>query len=751
MSPRPPSRSRFRTLLLAGAALAVAGAARAAEAAADDAAPPKASQVGEVVVTASRQDLLGTADTASQGVVTRTEVELRPIFRVSQLYETVPGLVVTIHSGEGKANQYLLRGFNLDHGTDFGSFVDSMPVNRPTNAHGQGYSDQNFLIPQIVGGLDYTKGPYYAQVGDFGAVGSAHVKLIDDLPDEVAVTAGTQRDQEVYGGGTLHVGTDDRLWAAVDASHFDGPWSPPEDFRKFVAAARFSHGVMADGYSLTAMYYKSSGGLLTDQPKRAIDAGVIDRFGTLDPTDRSDSERLSLSGHFGRGGDRWTLAVDGYAIRSRMTLWNDFTHFLFDPVNGDQEQQDEVRNTLGLNAVYTLSADLRGIEVEGHVGFQDRYDDVYIDRRHTLRRAVLDYCNIAIPAEPTAGQLPAPADAHTDPDQAVAFRALGGACTADRAKLNDLGLFAEVNVRWTDWLRMTLGLREEIYGARDRSFTTGFSGSTSQTLLQPKANVAIGPFWKTEVYVSAGRGFHSEDVRGVFGTVPGEGQPGLLGPTPLLAPATGYEVGLRTDAIPRTQVQVAVFREDFESEQRYVADEGEDTASAPSRREGVEVSAQVKPFHWLELNTDLAWSRARYRASAATLAAFDLDGTYIANAPSFIGSFGVLVNDLGPWFGGLQWRKLGAYPISDGDKDPQDKGYSEVNLNVGYTFGDHLKAELEVFNLLDSHANSSAYFYQTRIAPLGPSPDCDTAAPATCYQVHPEEPRSARLTLTYSF
>src|SRR5262249_34871270 len=296
---------------------------------------------------------------------------------------------------------------------------------------------------------------------------------------------------------------------------------------------------------------------------------------------------------------------------------------------------DEARTTLGLNVLYTKSAEVRGVGVEGRVGFQDRYDRIFIDRRHTLRRAPLDYCNLALPADPAPGQLPAPADAHTDPGPRVAFRASGGACTADRAELNDLGVFGEVTVRWTDWLRTTIALREEVYNAHDRSFTTGFSGSTSQTLFQPKGNIAVGPFWKTELYLSAGRGFHSEDVRGVFGTVPGEGQPGLLGPTPLLAPADGYEAGLRTDAHPKTQAQVALFQEDFESEQRYAADEGEDTASAPSRRQGIEVSAQLKPFHWLELNTDLAWSRARYRASAATLALFDLDGPYIANAPSF--------------------------------------------------------------------------------------------------------------------
>ncbi len=736
-----------RVLIAAVSAMALAGGADAAEAVAAAA----TAKVSEVVVTASRTDLLGAADTASQGVVTRTEVELRPIFRVGQLYETVPGLVVTIHSGEGKANQYLLRGFNLDHGTDFASFVDAMPVNRPTNAHGQGYSDQNFLIPQVVGGLDFTKGPYYAQIGDFGAVGSTHVRLIDDLPNTLEATVGTEREQQVYAGGTLHVSEDMRLWVAGAASHFDGPWSPPENFRKYVAAARLSQGVDADGYALTAMYYKSAGGLLTDQPARAIDAGVIGRFGTLDPTDRGESERMSVSGHFARGGDRWTLNVDGYAIRSRMILWNDFTHFLFDPANGDQEQQGEARTTLGLNALFTRGADIMGIDVEGRVGFQDRYDSIFIDRRHTARRDVLDYCNLGLPASPTAGQLPAPADAHTDPGQAVAFRALGGACTSDTARLNDLGLFAETTVRWTDWLRMTLGLREEVYNAHDRSLTTAFAGARSQTLLQPKGSIALGPFWKTELYVSAGRGLHSEDVRGVFATAPGEGRPGLLGRTPLLAPADGFEFGMRTDAIPKTKVQVAIFREDFRSEQRYVADVGEDTASAPSRRQGIEVSAQVRPFPWLELNTDLAWSQAHYRASPATLALFGLGGTSIANAPSFIGSFGLLVNNLGPWFGGLQWRALGAYPISDGDKDPQDGGYSEINLNVGYTINDRLKAQIEVFNLADSHANSSAYFYQTRLTPGGPTPNCDTANASTCYQIHPQEPRSARFTLTYGF
>jgi outer membrane receptor protein involved in Fe transport len=219
----------------------------------------------------------------------------------------------------------------------------------------------------------------------------------------------------------------------------------------------------------------------------------------------------------------------------------------------------------------------------------------------------------------------------------------------------------------------------------------------------------------------------------------------------MLAAATGEEIGLRTDLIPRVRLQLAAFQEDFRSEQTYDADQGEDSASAPSRRKGVEVSAQYHPFAWIEFNTDLSFARARYRASDATLADFGLPGRFIANAPSFIGSFGVLVNDLGPWYGGLQWRRLGAYPISDGEESPKDPGYSEVNLDLGYRFASGWKAQLSVYNLLNSHKNSAAYFYQTRATPGEVAPECDGARPDTCHQVHPMEPISARFTLTAAF
>ena len=709
------------------ACLAVCAAQFAQAQTAPAAKPSKDTTVSEVVVTASRADLLTKAATASQGSVTRKEVELRPVYRIGQVYESLPGLVVTVHSGEGKANQYLLRGFNLDHGTDFASFIDGMPINRPTNTHGQGYSDQNFIMPEIIASLDYTKGPYYAAVGDFGAVGSAHVRLIDDLPNQASASIGTLRDDDLYLGGTQHFDSDDRVWEAVELGHMDGPWSPPSNFNKINAAARFSHGTDADGFSLTGMYYNSAGHLETDQSIYALDEGLIGRYGTLDSSDGSRSERYSVSGHYGATGDGWRFSSNAYAIHSTMTLWNDFTHYLFDPIEGDQEQQDETRDTFGGDAAFTLTHDFGATRSDTTIGLQDRFDSVYIDRRHTHDRVALAYCELAN----VAGTAATP------------YAAVNGACSADQVRLNDLGVYIENTTHWTSWLRTILGLREEDYQASDHSLTLASRQSGGQTLLQPKGSIVFGPWAKTELYVSAGRGFHSDDVRGVFETVPLEGIQNLAVKTPFLAPATGEEVGLRTDIVPKVQVQVAVFQEDFSSELAYDQDQGEDQASAPSRRQGVEFSAEYRPISWIELNTDLAFSKARYNASPAELAAFGLGGDFIANAPSFIGSFGVLVDNLGPWFGGLQWRDLGPYPVLDGQQYPQDKGYSEVNLDAGYKVNARLKIQVGVYNLLNERANAAAYYYTSRLVPTGPE--------VTGLQVHPLEPISARLTVTATF
>ena len=681
------------------------------------------SNTGDIVVTASRLDMLGKGTTASEGRITADEVALRPIYRPGQLLETVPGLVVTAHSGEGKASQYLLRGFNLDHGTDFASFLDGMPINRPTNTHGQGYADQNFIMPMLIGGIDFTKGPYHAEVGDFGAVGSAHMRLVDHIPTTLSLSAGTLGDYGVSGGTTIALAPDHRLLLAGEYGHLDGPWTHPDDFDKVNLAARYSQGTTNDGTSLTALYYASKGNLTTDQPRRAVRQGLIDPYGTLDPSDGSRSHRFSLSARFAKPIGDATIDASAYYIRSDMILWNDFTHYLDDPVNGDQEKQYENRDTAGGRITYRRSDEWLGRPSVTTIGLQARYDRAYVARLHTKDRVPLSYCSVEGPNGTT--QVPA----------------AGGICNADDVTLLDLGGFVENSTDWTPWLRSTIGLREEYYGATDTSRTTRFSGHAHQLLFQPKGSIAIRPFDTTEFYISAGRGFHSDDVRGVFGTVPQQGVPGSAGRTPLLARAVGYEFGLRTNAIRRLAVQFALFRQDFESELAYNADVGQDSASAPSRRVGIELSSQYHPTRWLELNADIAFAKARYRGD---LKPFGLTGRFIANAPRSTLSFGALVKDLGPWFGGFQIRNLGPYPLVDGPREPHDPGYTEANLDVGYHLGARTTVQLSIFNMLNTHANASAYYYATR---LRGEPDDGVEG----YQFHPLEPRSARLRLTETF
>ena len=716
--------SKVRLLLLFGmSAAAYTGSALSAEepGASADSSDPGSGDLSEVTVTASRLNLLGTATTASQGSVTEEELDLRPVYRVGQLLESVPGLVVTVHSGEGKANQYLARGFNLDHGTDIANFVDDMPINRPTNTHGQGYSDLNFLLPELSNGLDYTKGPYYASVGDFGSVASTHLHLANEVPGQVSLAGGTLGVYNVFAGGTDHFTDDDRLVGGVYYGHVDGPFTHPDDFRKVAGTLRFSHGTDADGYSATAMYYHGEGNLTTDQPLRASQEGLITRWGTLDPTDGSLSERFSLSGHYGATGEDWKSSSSVYFIHSKMILWNDFTHYLNDPVNGDQEEQYESRSTAGGQSSLVLTQSLGAIQNEIDVGAQLRFDDAYVNRKHTLHRVPLSYCSLA-QADGTALQV----------------TSAGGICNADQVHLLDLGPYAQDTTHWTGWLRTVLGLREEYYRAEDHSTTTGFQGMDHEFLFQPKGSIILGPWALTELYLSAGRGFHSDDVRGVFGTVPIEGVPGTAGKTPLLAPTDGVELGVRTNVVPKLSMQLAVFQQDFNSELAYDADAGQDAASAPSRRQGVEFSAEYHPLRWIEFNTDLAESKARYRGDVS---AFGLGGDYIANAPSFIGSFGVLVDNLGPWFGGLQWRKLGAFPINDGEKYPEDPGYSEFNLDAGYKINTHIKVQLSIYNLFNTHADSSAYYYTSRLPG-------EPAEGVAGIQVHPLEPISGVLKVT---
>ena len=671
----------------------------------DASAPADATALAPIIVTSERLGLVRKASTASEGVVVDEELELAPAFRPGALLETVPGLVVTAHSGEGKANQYLMRGYNLDHGTDLATFIDGMPVNQPSNAHGPGYTDLNFLIPELVTHIRYTKGTYYADEGDFASVGSVHINYLDAIEDQASATAGTLGEQRVFGAGSTPAGTG-TLLGALELKHYDGPWVNPDNQRKVNAVVRYSRGNESDGYSVTGMFYNGLWNATTDQPSRAVEQGLISRTGSLDPSDGGQAQRINLTGQvFARAGPG-QLTASGYASSSHMTLWNNFTHLLVDPVNGDQEAQHEDRVTVGGGLAYALSQPQFGFETDLLAGVQLRYDLIQLSR------------------EPTRHREPVPSQDHPL-----------GFSESDEVNLGSNALYGQATTYWNGWLRSILGLREDYQSGSDAGTNQGHARSA---LFEPKGGVVATLSKGTELYASAGRGFHSDDIRGVNQAR----KTGLAG-APLIAQQMGEEIGMRQslchDAVALT---LALFNLDAQSETTYDPDIGQDSAGPASRRTGYEINLTWQARRWLELYASLSQDRARFKTP------YD-DGTghvgpYLPNAPFATGSLAIYVTNFGRWSGGLLYRYLGAYPLS-ADNVIRGSGYGEWNGDLRYRFAGGWSAALGVYNILDSKANAMTYWYVDRISKSEPS------GGVADVHMHPLEPLSLRLTVSRYF
>ena len=688
----------------------------------------------EVRVTAQRLSLIGRAQTASEGVVVNDELTLTPAYRPAQVLETVPGLDVTIHSGEGKANQYLMRGYNLDHGTDLAVFVDGMPVNEPTHAHGQGYADANFVIPELATDVSFTKGTYYADEGDFASVGSVHINYLDTMPTRVSATVGTLGFQRLlFAGSTAAAGGG--LLGALELQHYDGPWTTPGDQRKVNGVLRFSKGDAAAGFSVTAMFYHDTWNAQTDQPQRALTAGLIPSvYGILDPSDAGYAQRASLSALFHEAVGSGELTANAYLISNRLYLWNDFTHLLVDPVNGDQEQQHEDRLTLGGDSGYGWSTPLLGVDTDWKAGLHARFDYNDVSRLPSMHRVAL-----------TAEQLAAvdyPADFSEH----------------DKIHLGSVAAYFEATSHWTESFRSVLGFREDYMYGIDSGTNRG---SASAPLAAPKLSLIYRLNDTTEFYASGGRGFHSDDLRGVD-QARSEGVSGA----PLMASQTGEEVGLRKSLLDkRVSVTLAVYNLLADSETTYDPDVGQDAAGPGSHRTGYEANLTWQVARWLELYGSYSGDRARYTS------AYD-DGTghvgrYLPNAPFATGSFNAYIRDLGPWSGGIAYRYLGAFPLTSGpcsDAAVQadfpglhscaqaptrpgqvfGSGYGEWSADVHYALGSGWSVSLAGFNLLNKQANAMEYYYVDRLAG-------EPAYGAADLHFHPLEPISGRLTVSKVF
>ena len=527
--------------------------------------------------------------------ISGAEVNAVPFLRPGEALEVVPGLIVTQHSGEGKANQYFLRGFNLDHGTDLAIRIDGMPVNMPTHGHGQGYADINFLIPELIQSVNVRKGPYFADVGDFGSAGSVEIDYLNKLPKNIAeMTIGSFGYHRGLAAGSTAVGAG-TLLAAIEGVKYNGPWDVPDNVRKINGVMRYSQGTATDGLTLTAMAYSNAWNSTDQVAQRAIDQGIIGRFGTLDPTDGGVSSRFSLSGNFAHSSEYGQSKVSAYVVRSDLQLYNNFTYFLDNPVNGDQFNQLDRRTLGGFDARHAFDWRLGGFETQTRVGVQSRYDDIHVGLFKTEQRATaFDRAR-----GPRAGRQCRHLDRHDDALDRLA---------AHHGR-HPRGHFA----------------------GRVLSDTPENSGNAQASMTSPKAGIVLGPWYKTEFYGNAGYGLHSNDIRGATITVDPIDKVTPQDRVPLLVRSKGAELGIRTKAVEGLTSSLAVFVLDFDSELLFVGDAGTTEASRPSRRVGVEWTNQYKLLPWLTFDLDVAYTRARFTD-------FDPAGDCIPGAPAWMAS-----------------------------------------------------------------------------------------------------------------
>ena len=656
--------------------------------------------LNEVTITASREQLAGQVDSASQGTVLFEQLENRPILRPGEVLEVIPGLVVTQHSGDGKANQYFLRGFNLDHGTDFATRVDGIPVNMPTHAHGQGYSDLNFLIPEFVDSVEYKKGTYYAEEGNFSAAGAADIRYKRKLDESLLVSLGGGQDGYARAllGTSVNIGGGDLLLGA-EYSNNDGPWDLEEGYRKLSALVKFTSGDAVAGYSITGMGYDGHWRSTDQIPLRAIQDGLIGRFGAIDPTDGGKTHRYSLSGEWRQKLGPGQIRANVYGLDYKLDLISNFTYDT-DPIHGDQFEQFDNRHVFGGAVAYDQPLGIFGREGTLKSGVQVRYDVISpVGLYHTQER--VRYTTVR----------------------------------QDDVKQTSYSVYVSQDLHWTSWFRSELGLRGDYFKFDVHSSMAANSGSDNASIASPKLTLAFGPWSKTEYFLNVGEGFHSNDARGTTITVdPSDGVTPLQKVNPLVR-AVGSEVGFRTAIIPHVQLAASLWQLKLDSELLFTGDGGTTEPSRATRRHGVELAAYYTPIPGLMIDADLAWSHARFTD-------YDPVGDHIPNAVERVASVGIAYNSDVGLYGGARLRYLGPAPLIE-DNSVRSASTTLVNLEGGYHFNRSLSLAVTVFNLLDRRDNDITYCYESQLP--------GEAAPVADIHFHPVEPRTVRAAVTLKF
>ena len=659
----------------------------------------------ETMVVEGRQvDLVGVSTTASEGIVGQQEIQVRPLLRTGDVLEFVPGMVATQHSGSGKANQYFLRGFNLDHGTDFATYFDGMPVNMRTHAHGQGYTDLNFIIPETIYELSYKKGSYYADVGDFSGAGSAHFltpREIDHGLLKASLSENGYRRALVMDSFKTDLGD---ILFAFEVNNNDGPWTDvEEDLQKYNGLIKYSQSVAGGTLSLGFMAYDNQWNSADQVPARAVSQGLIDELGSLDGTLGGNSSRYSLSASWKDD----TLSISTYLISYDLNLWSNFTYFLDDQVNGDQFEQADERKIFGGQFSRQIDRDWFGLPFLNRFGADFRIDDIdEVGLYRTRERQRL------------------------------------GVIRNDSVVEESIGAFWESNILWTNQFKTILGARVDYYDFEvsdqvgtningiDLSANSG-NASDRQVSLNASAVYQLNSKW--ELYASAGQGFHSNDARGTTISVdPVDG--GRVDTVNPLVASVGYEAGVRGFISDRLNASIALWALELDSELVFVGDAGATEPSGASDRQGMELTTYYQFNEQWNLDVEYAYSNAEFKNNTS-------GGTEIPGAIEHVLQVGLNAELDNGWFGALRLRYFGERPLVE-DGSVRSDSSSIWNLRLGYQLK-NWTFEADFLNLTSSNDHDVDYFFESRLAnePLG--------AGTEDIHGHVFEPRTLRLSVAY--
>ncbi len=647
---------------------------------------------------------LGSSDAASQGTIGASQLNNRPLQRPAEVLEQIPGMVVTQHSGDGKANQYFLRGINLDHGSDFATTVNGVPVNLPTHAHGHGYTDLNILIPELVQRVDYRKGPYAAGDGDFASAGAANVVYRTRIAQPFAdLTLGPNGYQRGVAAASTDVGEALHLLAAAEGLNNNGPWHTPQGLRQRNALLTLSSGTAAEGRSISLSAYNARWTATDQVPQRLLDAGTLQgqafgRFDSLAPSDGAHTSRTSLSGEWHQRDDRAATQLRWYAVHYDLDLYSNFTYQTASNGTGNSDQfaQRDQRQVLGGTLFRSwVVDDLGSGSAVNTLGLQLRQDRLRAGLFNTTQRTV------------TA----------TERD--------------DDVTQTLTSLYAQNDTPWTAWLRTVAGLRLDQWQAQVRSRlppVPEFDSNSHQ--LSPKLSVVLGPWARTEWFINSGVGFHSNDARG---TGPSASSSAM--PASGLTRSRGDEIGLRSQVSEALQTSVALWHLRFDAELTYVGDAGTTEAGRPSQRQGVEWSNHWTPYPRFGLDANLAWTRPRYSDASP-------DGTFIPNAVQRVGHVSAAWRQIGPWSASMTWRYIGPAALLT-DNSMRSQANISSNLRLTRHVSPNTDVSLDVLNVWNRTNNDVQYAYSSQLA--------GETAPVLDRHVHPAEPRTWRFNTRVRF